>query len=31
VGELPDFLVKGHSEILLRKTRGPLLTFTPAK
>jgi [ribosomal protein S18]-alanine N-acetyltransferase len=22
VGELPDFLVKGHSEILLRKTRG---------
>ena len=31
VGALPDFLVKGHSEILLRKTRGPLLTFTPAK
>ncbi len=29
VGELPDFLVKGHSEILLRKTRGPLLGFTP--
>jgi ribosomal protein S18 acetylase RimI-like enzyme len=29
VGELPDYLVKGHSEILLRKTRGPLLAFTP--
>ena len=28
VGELPDFLVKGHSEILLRKTHGPLLGFT---
>ena len=29
VGELPDFLVPGHSEILLRKTRGPLLGFLP--
>ena len=29
VGGLADFLVKGHSEILLRKTRGPLLGFTP--
>jgi [ribosomal protein S18]-alanine N-acetyltransferase len=27
VGDLPDFLVTGHSEILLRKTRGPWLTF----
>lgn len=24
VGELTDFLVKGHSELLLRKTTGPL-------
>jgi ribosomal protein S18 acetylase RimI-like enzyme len=24
VGELADFLVAGHSELLLRKTRGPL-------
>jgi ribosomal protein S18 acetylase RimI-like enzyme len=31
VGELTDFLVPGHSEILLRKTRGPLLAFTPEK
>ena len=30
VGELPDFLVKGVSEILLRKTRGPLLEFKPS-
>ena len=29
VGELLDFLVAGHSEILLRKTRGPLLAFRP--
>ena len=29
VGELPDFLAKGSSEILMRKTRGPLLGFTP--
>ncbi|HXG59144.1 MAG TPA: GNAT family N-acetyltransferase [Thermoanaerobaculia bacterium] len=25
VGELTDYLVRGHSEILLRKTRGPIL------
>lgn len=31
VGELPDFLVKGVSEWLLRKTRGPLLEFKPGK
>jgi [ribosomal protein S18]-alanine N-acetyltransferase len=24
VGELPDYIVRGHSEILLRKTTGPL-------
>lgn len=24
VGELPDFVVRGHSELLLRKTIGPL-------
>jgi ribosomal protein S18 acetylase RimI-like enzyme len=29
VGELPDFLVNGFSEILLRKTNGPLLDFAP--
>lgn len=28
VGELPDYIVHGHSEILLRKTLGPLATFT---
>jgi ribosomal protein S18 acetylase RimI-like enzyme len=27
VGELTDFLVQGHAELLLRKTRGPLSTF----
>ena len=30
VGELPDFLAKGASEILMRKTRGPLLSFIPS-
>jgi len=29
VGELPDYLVAGHAEILMRKTRGPLLTPKP--
>ena len=24
VGELTDYVVAGHSELLLRKTRGPL-------
>lgn len=28
VGELTDYIVRGHSEILLRKTVGPLTTFT---
>jgi ribosomal-protein-alanine N-acetyltransferase len=27
VGELTDYIVEGHSEILLRKTVGPLLRF----
>ncbi|MFZ2492005.1 MAG: GNAT family N-acetyltransferase [Thermoanaerobaculia bacterium] len=27
VGELTDFLVRGHSEILMRKTRGPWAEF----
>jgi [ribosomal protein S18]-alanine N-acetyltransferase len=27
VGELTDYLVEGHSEILLRKTVGPLAQF----
>lgn len=30
-GLLEDFLVKGHDEILLRKTKGPLLSYTPGK
>lgn len=29
VGELPDFVVSGHSEFLMRKTRGPWLSFKP--
>jgi ribosomal protein S18 acetylase RimI-like enzyme len=28
VGELTDYLVHGHSEILLRKTTGPMAGFT---
>ena len=31
VGELPDFLVAGQAEILMRKTTGPLLAFAPQK
>lgn len=31
VGELPDFLVAGQAEILMRKTTGPLLAFVPQK
>ena len=27
VGELTDYIVEGYSEILLRKTRGPLTHF----
>ena len=29
VGELTDYIVPGHSEILLRKTTGPLTSFRP--
>lgn len=29
VGELTDYIVRGHSEILLRKSVGPLTDFTP--
>ena len=29
VGELSDYLVAGHSELLFRKTRGPWSTFAP--
>lgn len=29
VGELTDYVVKGYSEILMRKTRGPLFEFKP--
>jgi ribosomal-protein-alanine N-acetyltransferase len=28
IGELKDYVVSGHSELLLRKTRGPLSEFT---
>ncbi|MBX9927741.1 MAG: GNAT family N-acetyltransferase [Gemmatimonadaceae bacterium] len=30
VGALTDFVVAGHDELLLRKTRGPWQLFTPA-
>ena len=30
VGELRDYIVAGHSEVLLRKTTGPLAEFKPA-
>jgi [ribosomal protein S18]-alanine N-acetyltransferase len=30
IGELTDYIVAGHSEILLRKTIGPLTSFRPA-
>jgi ribosomal protein S18 acetylase RimI-like enzyme len=30
VGELRDYIVRGHSEWLLRKTRGPTSEFLPA-
>jgi ribosomal protein S18 acetylase RimI-like enzyme len=29
IGELTDYLVQGHSEILLRKTLGPLAGYQP--
>ncbi len=29
VGDLPDFVVRGHSEILMWKSRGPLTEFKP--
>ena len=31
VGELTDYIVEGYSEILLRKSRGPLTTYSPGK
>jgi ribosomal protein S18 acetylase RimI-like enzyme len=31
VGELTNYIVEGHSEILLRKSRGPLTTFIGRK
>ena len=31
VGELRDYIVRGHSEILLRKSRGPLTEFEKSK
>ncbi len=29
VGELPDHIIKGHSELLLRKSKGPLTGYSP--
>jgi ribosomal-protein-alanine N-acetyltransferase len=29
VGELTDYLVQGHSEVLLRKTVGPISQYEP--
>lgn len=29
VGELKEFMIRGHGELLLRKTRGPWLEFRP--
>ena len=31
VGELKDYLVPGHNEILLRKTKGPWGSFRPSR
>ena len=31
VGELRDYIVRGHSEWLLRKTTGPLSEFAPSE
>ncbi|MFC2125876.1 GNAT family N-acetyltransferase [Bacteroidota bacterium] len=31
VGEISDYVVKGHAEILLRKTRGPISDFESLK
>jgi ribosomal protein S18 acetylase RimI-like enzyme len=31
IGEIPDFIVRGHSEILLRKTIAPLSEWRSAK
>ncbi len=31
VGELSDYVVSGHSELLYRKTRGPWDDFTPSR
>src|SRR4051794_10375104 len=30
VGEVPDYIVKGHSEILLRKTTGSVIDLLPS-
>lgn len=30
VGELTDYLVRGHGEVLMRKSRGPWSEFRPA-
>lgn len=30
IGEFKDYIVRGHSELLMRKTRGPLREFRPS-
>jgi ribosomal protein S18 acetylase RimI-like enzyme len=30
IGELKDFIIRGHSELLMRKTVAPLTEFSPA-
>jgi len=30
VGELKDYIIRGHSEILMRKTRGPRMEYKPS-
>ena len=30
IGEVPDYIVRGCSELLMRKTRGPLAEFSPS-
>ncbi len=30
IGELKDYIMRGHSELLMRKTRGPLREFRPS-
>jgi len=31
IGEIPDYLAQGHTEILMRKSSGPILDFRPPR